>query len=269
LASPLRSEVLYTQVRTDGSRPLLLQAGGDIYSLRPGGEPERLTNSAATELWARWSPGGGRIILARSGAGSSDLFTLRPGSKPKRLTRTASQENYPDWSPDGSKIVFSSKRRGDWDLYTYSFRTSSVQRLLSLGTDEFEPAWSSSGRRIVFHVGSGGEDIFSVGADGSGLRRITRLSNGSRARAAEWLDSDRLITEFIQGDKIGCRIIHLSGKIGRWIGSNGDYRCTPSPDRRSLAVQRLRGGAPGRVIRVSLQNESRSALAPFGVPLDW
>ena len=248
--------------------PMLLQAGNDIFSFRLGDQPVNLTHSPAIETSASWHPAKDQVVMSRSTEKSSDLYVLRPGGSPTRLFASAAQETEPDWSPDGKSILFSSDRDGDWDIYVYRLKSKRIVTLLNTPADEFGGAWSPRGDKIAFHVGNKSEDVWVMGNDGEEARRLTRLGFGNRARAAGWLDSGRLIVEFI-GGTVGCRVLRLDGHLGRRIGQSGDMRCTPSPDGHSLAVQKIIRGQTSGLHVVDIGEQKRSGPLAWGTPVDW
>jgi TolB protein len=82
---------------------------------------------------------------------------VRPdGSGLRRLTRTQGGLEHPDddstpaWSPDGSRIAWANNGDGDLDLFVMRADGSGKRRVArTRGVDEFDPAWSADGRRIL------------------------------------------------------------------------------------------------------------------------
>jgi dipeptidyl aminopeptidase/acylaminoacyl peptidase len=83
-------------------------ARSDVYVMRLGGAPRRLTHRGG--LSPSWSPDGKRLAFVREAAGRADVFVIRRGGRGlRRLTRRGGYA--PAWSPDGRWIAF--LRRGD------------------------------------------------------------------------------------------------------------------------------------------------------------
>ena len=71
-------------------------------------------------------------------------------------------------------LLFTSDSGGDLDLH-HRAADGSVRTLTADPSDEFGGVWSPDGRRIAFVSNRDGDDeIFTMQADGSGLRQLTR-----------------------------------------------------------------------------------------------
>jgi Tol biopolymer transport system component len=95
----------------------------------------------------------------------------------------------PDWSPNGRMLAYEARN----DIYLYDFARRRSRRLTHSppGTAAGLPSWAPNGRRIAFSRRSGQGDtrssnVFTIGADGSGLRQVTH----NRARGPIAGDSD-------------------------------------------------------------------------------
>jgi Tol biopolymer transport system component len=120
--APFALDGLWTGVdwSPDGERLLVEGFPGDghegqfdLYTIRPdGSEMTRLTDDAAGEHGASWSPDGTRIAFS-SGEDDYhlDVFVMdADGSSRQRLTDWDGLDLIPVWSPDGGWIAFSSDR---------------------------------------------------------------------------------------------------------------------------------------------------------------
>ena len=110
---------------------------------------------------------------------ASALFVANTdGTGLRRLTAWGFAEDAGSWSPDGRWILFT---KPGGKLYIVRPDGSGLRRIpLDTGPGRsfaFQPGWSPNGKRIVFSMAlrSAGyqEDIFTVRADGTDLRRVT------------------------------------------------------------------------------------------------
>jgi Tol biopolymer transport system component len=144
------------------------------------GEPADADNFDSTPAW---SPDGKSIVFAREIHHEDVTLWVVPavGGKPRPLIRrdTAFDQSHPQWSPDGRRVVFmqSVLPSVTWDLFVFNRATRTVTQLTNDATNEYDPAWSPDGRSIVFAGDAasraGFRSLYVIGADGSGLRRIT------------------------------------------------------------------------------------------------
>jgi Tol biopolymer transport system component len=160
----------------------------------PVGGERRISND-----FPAWSPDGARIaftryvLTRRSGRVrrlESDIFVVgAAGGTPRRLTTSGGADS-PTWSPDSRRLAYSGAVAGGSE---FSRRLHVVN---SDGTGDhtldaatraswapdghtvvWPPAWSPDGRRIAFarppEPAALAEEIYVIGADGTGLRRLT------------------------------------------------------------------------------------------------
>jgi Tol biopolymer transport system component len=150
----------------------------DLYRMRADGSHKiRLTNTDADEGGASFSPSGQTIVFARDhDRGNSNLWKMRAGGgHQRRLTHTpGASEGGPKYSPNGRRIVFVK----DFDLAIMRSDGSHAHRIFTTrNVYEAHPDFSPDGSPIVFSRSSVRrihDEIFSVRADGSRLRRLTR-----------------------------------------------------------------------------------------------
>ena len=127
-------EIAFTRSRNDPSCPTC----SDIYVLRPGGAPRRLTYRAASS--PSWSPHGSKLAFVREDHSSvnvvkKDVYIVgRDGHGLRRLTRRGGYA--PAWSPDGKWIAFIRSN----DLYVVRARGGGLRRLVNAPRrDPFDP----------------------------------------------------------------------------------------------------------------------------------
>jgi Tol biopolymer transport system component len=124
------------------------------------------------------------------------------GSLFRRLTDTPGYDAEATVSPDGQTIVFTSVRDGDLEIYTMDLEGKNVKRLTHEPGYDGGPFFSHDGKRIVYRRDAhpdeaslgrykallsehlyrpGALEIWTMNADGSDKRQVTRLGAASFA----------------------------------------------------------------------------------------
>jgi Tol biopolymer transport system component len=153
-----------------------------------------LTNNAANDGWARWSPNGHQIVFHSNRDGNFEIYVMdSDGLLPTRLTLYAGIDQFPDWSPDGREIVF----RRDTDIYVMDLRSGDTRRLTSAPPLNQMATWSPNGQRLAFMSSRDGyPSVFVMNADGSDQRNLTPKTPGDLdsdwvSRAPSWSTNGR------------------------------------------------------------------------------
>ena len=119
-----------------------------------------------------WSPDGSRIAFAGRRTLEGVFVVPSRGGRSRLLARDYVE---PAWSPDGRTVaVVRAGTRREAGLFLVAARGGRPHRL-TRGLDT-QPEWSPDGRRLAFRRGDANGDIYIVGADGQGLRNLTRTT---------------------------------------------------------------------------------------------
>ena len=122
----------------------------------------------------------GRIAFASTRDGNGELYSVWPdGSGVRRLTWTSATEQSPAWAPDmfATKIAYESDESGRFRINVMDWDGRNQRRVSPEGSDldeDVHPAWSPDSKQLAFaSTRGGGWHIWTMNADGTGLRRLT------------------------------------------------------------------------------------------------
>lgn len=162
-----------------------------------GATPRRLYHCDGCQVAAvDWSPDGTRLayVLRRAdGTWSLRVLTLATGAT-QDFSTGHRQIGPPRWSPDGTRVslVETRDQAAFIDVLDPSVGRSSLHRVVGPIDGMKRNDWSPDGTRFAFTAGSfmlepgSTADLYVVNADGTGLRRVTRVPAGTRLSAVEW-----------------------------------------------------------------------------------
>ncbi|MGP3989394.1 amidohydrolase family protein [Streptomyces sp. 3N207] len=179
-----------------GAERLIAEMQNILWSIpRSGGAARALTVPGLEPTRPVLAPDGKTVAVCAYHDGGFHIWTLRSdGSGLKQRTDGPWDDRGPAWSPDGTRIAFASEREGDpvkgspYRIWVLDVRSGELTRLtgrkgqegpLQDGAwEDFDPAWSPDGERVLCVRGSvvKGETgpqlqartLVSVAADGSG-----------------------------------------------------------------------------------------------------
>ncbi len=183
-------------------------------------------------------------VLTGPASGKRELAVINPdGNSLGVLTSENAIVATPAWGRGGNEIYFTSYKDNNPDLYSVTLdrQRRAVSRRPGLNTS---PAWSESAQRLAVTLSKDGNtEIYSMGADGTGLARLT--NNPAADTSPSWSPDGAQVA--FTSDDAGLPQIYImsSSGSGRRKVSNQGYCDSPSwsPDGKKLAyVKREEGG---------------------------
>lgn len=170
--SPDGSQLVFTSNRDGNPELYIMNADGT--------NVRRLTNHPAIDTTPTWSPQGHQIAFTSDRTGAPQIYAVGVDGTGLRRITFESYCDRPTWSPAPyNEIAYSSRTGPGHDIKVVDLATNEVRQLtFGLGTNE-SPSYSPNGRHVAFMStrGSGDKQIWLIGRDGRGLRRLTSEGN--------------------------------------------------------------------------------------------
>jgi Tol biopolymer transport system component/DNA-binding winged helix-turn-helix (wHTH) protein len=190
--------------------------GGDfgLWSLdtRAAAEPKRVG------LGLRSGMNFGRISADRAGKLAVEtsnrrwnLFAFDGAGSPTPLTASTGRDWDPDVAPHGA-VAFVSDQSGSPEVWMRP-EAGEPARLTQLGASYVQfPRWSPDGRRLAFIAARDNQtDLYTMNADGSGLRRLTR---DRTAKASPVWDPGGQALVYVERRGPGWRLLRVAASGG-------------------------------------------------------
>jgi TolB protein len=151
-----------------------------------GGHARPLLADAALDYNASLSADGVWAVFTSERRGNADIYRAHhDGTHLEQLTTDAAFDDQAALSPDGRTLAFVSSRSGQADIWLLDLKNHVLRNLTNDPAGDFRPEWSPDGTKIAFssdrvstHPRSGfvrsqSTELFVIGRDGQGLRRVT------------------------------------------------------------------------------------------------
>jgi Tol biopolymer transport system component len=167
------------------------------------GTADPLTNDAALEIAADWSPDG-RTLIFEFDSTHAQLYRVdRDGSHRVQLTSGSFNHARPAVSPSGGWIAFESNERSSETSIVVSSDGRTVERLLvPSAAIQRDAAWSSDGTAIAFVSNPSGflqgRNVWIASADGTSPRQLTTMGD---AISPTWIAGDSAVA-FVARTKV-------------------------------------------------------------------
>jgi TolB protein len=161
----------------------------EIYTVdQSGGNLKRITSFKGPDVSPVWNRKTNAQIAWVSGrTGLPQIYTMgADGTDVQKMTDQGYAVS-PAWSPNGQFLAFAWIRRygpgepGASDIYLMDAASKQWVQLTHDGGRNDFPSWSPDGRHIVFQSSrSGGEQIWSMLADGSNQKQLTFVGSNTQ-----------------------------------------------------------------------------------------
>ena len=174
---------------------------------------------------------------------AQDSLPLKPTRVAKFTTSKGTWMSL-DVSPNGQSIVFDLLG----DLYTLPITGGTATRITSGLAYDAQPRFSPDGKRLTFISDrSGGDNIYTANADGTGIRRLTYGNQGWYV-SPEWMPDGKYIVASAAGGGFGSlrlTLYDVEGGTGvqltRAPGPTSYFGPAPSPNGRYIYYASRRG----------------------------
>lgn len=152
---------------------LVYSYGGELFSLRPGSQPQKINVEIVTDDYdadaIKNFRSNGATNMTVNKKGDEVVFVIRGDvyatsvkyPTTVRITNTPGQERSIDISPDGRSVVYDSERDGIWGLYISKIKNPDEKKLAyatefeeeplySCSTSAQQPLFSPDGKKVAF-----------------------------------------------------------------------------------------------------------------------
>jgi Tol biopolymer transport system component len=238
------------------------------YVSYPGGAGRALTNGLTSEVGASVSADSRQIVTVEESSFSS-VWRLRStrSQHPEPVISGAIDCSTPAWTPDG-RIVFEQELNNHRSIWTVDADGTNLKELTMAGNNYY-PSISVDGRMLAYISDRNGSPaIWTMDIDGGNQAIVVgadALSFPQLSPDGKWIVftavGSRQWTTLRRVSSNGGRAIELNDKLwlrpavspdGSWIaGFYGDQQLSTQKTPASIAVIRIDGGQPSKVIPIA------------------
>jgi TolB protein len=228
-----------------------MEHGERIFGRRYAGDDalfRRMVHRFADEVTFRLAGEKGmaqtRIAYVSDVSGAKEIYVMDyDGFNPRKVTGNRTLNLSPAWSPDGKKLAYTSYREGNPDIHVVDLTTSRRWRVTTDPGLDTSPSWAPNGGLAYSASHGEGMNLYWVGEDGKGMKRLTYGLGASISPTWSPNGSDLAFTS----DRGGSPQIYLmqaDGTNNRRLTFDGDYNSDPqwSPRGDRIAFSCRRGG---------------------------
>lgn len=246
--SPAGHQVAFVRQLTTSWREIFIQdVTGD---LRPVGRPRQVTQAKIEVDEVAWTADGSELVYSAGPlAGARSLYRVRVDGEgePKDLGGVRLQGTAPAIAPGGHLLAFVRTNIEGSSIWRLDPRSGNLTRVLASASRDWTADLSPDGKQVAFSSSRSGSPVIWVcDADGSSLRRMTRLGDagGSMPR---WSPDGRLIAfeSRPNGNSDIYTLDPTSGSIHRLTNHpDSDHRASWARDGRFIYFTSRRTGRP-------------------------
>ena len=214
-----------------------------------GPEARRLAHKAADDIVKAVKGINGiastRIVMIGSVGGRKDLYVCdADGGSFTRLTQDNAVCLSPSWHPGGQAVVYTSYFEGNPHVYKVDLARKTRGKISGFPGLNAGASYSPDGSKIALALSKDGNpEIYTLGADGRGLKRIT-MTRGASEASPVWSPDGNSIAYV--SDRSGSPQVYVRGAAGgddRRISNIGRENVAPDWSRDGKLVWSSKRGA--------------------------
>ena len=191
----------------------------DVYRMDAGGGGMRpFISSPRVDSAPSVSPDGLWVAYSSGEDGNPEVYRIHPdGSGKTQLTISHGVDTSPSWSHTGQDLVFTSDRTGSGSpqIYRMDMEGTNLRRLTFAGNYNETARWSPRGDLIAYASREIGFQVFTIGPNGEGERRVTTA--GSNLDPSWSPDGMKIVYTSVQNKKAAIWTCNWDGSDPRQL----------------------------------------------------